>query len=471
MSERTAGGRVREEVPNVLLGELLKERGLRAQAERRKGGDAPDLLIERLAGDEFALLECKWEGAKSALDEQLEGRIAAYPTAIGRVGVLYPEPLRTADDVGGALAETGDLKWYLHSSRGRIERPQQVRSGTAHQLADYLRALPLSVEGVDRVAAAAGTVGWATETAARQIGRHARTAERVAALIAETDKEQERAAALRIACLVLFNALAFENRLAQVHPEVPTVAEAHPPTERLRDVWRMICTRIDYVPVFDLAADILDILCDSGTGQAEVIDPLIEAVRQTSDVEGHDLAGRLFHTLLSDAKFTGAYYTSVPAATLLTRLVFDGWPAGTDWTDHEFPGSLNVADIACGTGTLLMAVASECERRHIAAGGSEAERLHKAMVEQALHGFDVQLSAVHFAATSLAMLNPAIHFDRMNLYVMPLEASGGDVKLGSLDFLGQSEAAVQYPLGAGEAAEIVAPAKVQGTRGGASRSV
>ena len=38
-----------------------------------------------------------------------------------------------------------------------------------------------------------------------------------------------------------------------------------------------------------------------------------------------------------------------------------------------------------------------------------------------------QLSAVHFAATSLAMLNPDIQFDRMNLYVMPLGAEGSNV--------------------------------------------
>ena len=159
--------------------------------------------------------------------------------------------------------------------------------------------------------------------------------------------------------------------------------------------------------------------------------------------------GGSFHTLLTDAKFTGAYYTSVAAATLLARLTFERWPAGVDWTDHELPGSLNVADLACGTGTLLMAVASEVQRRHEAAGGRHAGELHKAMVEQALHGFDVQLSAVHFAATSLAMLNPRIQFDQMNLYTMPLGASGGDVRLGSLEFLGGDEAPVQMSLGGG----------------------
>ena len=117
-----------------------------------------------------------------------------------------------------------------------------------------------------------------------------------------------------------------------------------------------------------------------------------------------------------------------------------------DWSDHEFPASLNVADLACGTGTLLMAVAAEAERRHIDAGGRNAPELHKAMVEQALHGYDVQLSAVHFAATSLAMLNPDIQFDRMNLYVMPLGVEGSNVNLGSLDFLGQDEAPVQFAL-------------------------
>ena len=173
--------------------------------------------------------------------------------------------------------------------------------------------------------------------------------------------------------------------------------------------------------MFELAANIIDTLRD---GPAELqeftIEPLIKAMEGTRLLEGHDLSGRLFHTLLTDAKFTGAYYTSVPAATLLARLVFQDWPEGIDWSSHEFPASLNVADLACGTGTLLIAVASEAERRHTAAGGQNAAELHKAMVEQALHGYDVQLSAVHFAATSLAMLNPHIQFDRMNLYVMRL---------------------------------------------------
>ena len=236
----------------------------------------------------------------------------------------------------------------------------------------------------------------------------------------------------------------------------------------LRNAWRDICDNIDYVPVFQLAADILHVLGDGPDEvRMPVISPLVKAMEDTRKLEGHDLSGRLFHTLLTDAKFTGAYYTSVPAATLLSRLVFQDWPPHVDWADHEFPASLNVADLACGTGTLLMAVAAEVERRHTDAGGENAAELHKAMVEQALHGYDVQLSAVHFAATSLAMLNPDIQFDRMNLYVMQLGAEGSDISLGSLDFLGTDEASVQFALSAEETG--VATREAERVSGGGTR--
>ena len=223
------------------------------------------------------------------------------------------------------------------------------------------------------------------------------------------------------------------------------MAKAAP--DDFRDAWKTISEEIDYVPVFDLAAQLMDIVHTAPPEMHRpVLTPLINAVQQTNQVEGHDLSGRLFHTLLSDAKFTGAYYTSVPAATMLARLVFEDWPANVDWADHEFPASLTVADLACGTGTLLMAVAAEAERRHEAAGGTQSAELHKAMVEQALHGYDVQLSAIHFAATSLAMLNPQIEFDRMNLYVMDYGAEDGKAALGSLDFLLGDEVPVQLAL-------------------------
>jgi len=447
MPQSTTSGVIREEGVNVLLNQLLRGHGISSRAERRRRNTAPDIQATLKAGDSV-LLECKWADSETALLDQLDERLQQFPDALGILGVLYPERLKYAEDTQSVLEAAEDIRWWLHGSRGERIPNLRTRTGSAADLADQLRALPLELEGQDRVIAAAQIVEHGVEQAATEINKHARISRRVADIIAKTDQERERAKALRIGCLVLFNALAFQNRLTAADDNVPTVREAwRDGLTGLLNAWRYICDAIDYVPVFELAADILDVISD---GQEElhspVLEPLMKAMEDTSRLEGHDLSGRLFHTLLTDAKFTGAYYTSVPAATLLTRLVFNGWPAGVDWSDHEFPASLNVADLACGTGTLLIAVASEAERLHTHAGGQNTAALHKAMVEQALHGYDVQLSAVHFAATSLAMLNPDIQFDRMNLYVMPLGVEGGRVSLGSLDFLGEDEVPVQHAL-------------------------
>ena len=412
---------VREEAVNTLLAQALRARGISARAERIGPRGVPDILVQLRSGD-TVILECKWGDHARNLENQLDQRLNDFPEVLAMIGVLYNDGIRYLNDISAALEVTG-IQWWLHGSRSAaIPGPRPIRSGDVEDLADYLRTLPLELEGTDRVAAAADKIGYALEQAAGQITKHARISRLIADIIAKSDQEKDRAAALRIGCLVIFNALAFQDRLAAASEDVPAVLESlDAGLQGLRSVWRDICTNIDYVPVFELASDIIDILLYwPDKNQTWLIAPLIKAMEDTRLLEGHDLSGRLFHTLLTDAKFSGAYYTSIAAATLLSRLVFHEWPPHVDWADHEFPASLNIADLACGTGTLLMAVASEAERRHTDAGGKHAAELHKAMVEQALHGYDVQLSAVHFAATTLAMLRPDIRFDRMNLWVMPL---------------------------------------------------
>ena len=468
-TRRKGRGTSREEVVNTLLAQELRRQGLPAGAERRSGDRFPDVRIELREGG-LILLECKWESTAGQLEAQLNERLAQFPEALAVVGVVHPERLRVAEDVAGALREETGLRWRMHGTRGVVAANRAELSGPVTALADYLRLLPMELEGADQVAAATDVVRYALEQAVAPLRQHRRIAGRIAGIIAEADKESDRLAALQIGCLALFNALAFQERLAAHNADVATVRESwQAGMDGVVGVWQGICDEIDYVPVFEISGQIAEALKDGPDElQAGVMEPLLRAVSDTRLLEGHDLSGRLFHTLLTDAKFTGAYYTSVPAATLLARLVFEGWPAGVDWGDHEFPGSLNVADLACGTGTLLMAVAGEAQRRHESAGGRNAPALHKAMVEQAIHGYDVQLSAIHFAATSLAMLNPEIQFDRMNLYVMPLGADDSGVTLGSLEFLTDPVATVQHALSPetlGVSEEDVERVSGEGTQG------
>ena len=447
MPRRTQTETNREEALNVELAGMLRDRGITARAERRSRQGVPDVRVELRTGDDV-ILECKYAGSLSALESQLDERLISFPRHLGVLGIVYPDRFRQASDVSSCLEEADDIQWWLHGVRGELEGNRRVRSGSILDLANHLRVLPLDIEGFDRVQVAASVVGYAVEESAKVIAGHARIARLVSEVIAKSDSERDKAAALRIGSLVLFNALAFQDRLAAVDDDVKSVRESLIfRLDGLSNAWSKIMDEVDYVPVFELAKALVDVLnLAPDEFQMPAIEPLVQAVRDTRTLDGHDLSGRLFHTLLSDAKFTGAYYTSVPAATMLSRLVFHNWPAGVNWSAHEFPASLNIADLACGTGTLLMAVAAEVERKHRDAGGSESAALHKAMVEQALHGYDVQLSAIHFAATSLAMLNPSIEFDRMNLYVMPLGVNGDQALLGSLEFLNTDEAAVQFAL-------------------------
>jgi len=120
--------------------------------------------------------------------------------------------------------------------------------------------------------------------------------------------------------------------------------------------WKYVLDEINYVPIFDVAYQIL-VALPTGPRLAKAIQTLSEgALDITSNRSAlrHDLMGRIFHTLLADAKYYGACYTTIPAATLLLKLAMTGnW--GIDWGNLDQVRKLRIADLACGTGTLLKA--------------------------------------------------------------------------------------------------------------------
>ena len=213
-------GRIREEAVNTLLAEQLRRHGLSAKAERRSQEGTPDVRIELRSGD-LLLLECKWEGSAGLLDDQTRQRLDQFPEALGILGIVYPDCLQVAEDIHADLGGAGDLRWRLYGSRGAIVADMPERSVSVEDLAAQLRYLPLELEGGDRVDAAAAIVGYAVNKAVEPVRQHQRLARRISDIIAEADKESDRLAALRIGCLVLFNALAFQDRLAALHPDVP----------------------------------------------------------------------------------------------------------------------------------------------------------------------------------------------------------------------------------------------------------
>ncbi|MDM8518714.1 hypothetical protein QUF64_01600 [Anaerolineales bacterium HSG6] len=263
---------------------------------------------------------------------------------------------------------------------------------------------------------------------------------------------EQRGAICRIAGLTIINALISQALLSQSDPRVKPLADM---TSRISlktafvNHWVYIVDQINYHSLFHLATKLVDSLYDIPV-VTDCLAALVEvAQRIVSDHSlalRHDLMGRVYHRLLAEAKYLGIFYTTIPAASLLAKLALHDMILPLDspetsvpeWHDMERIGQLRVADLSCGTGTLLMATADALADKYINAATADGQQpdtaaLHQTMLEQVLHGYDVLPSAVHLTASTLALRAPRIDFKHFNLFSLPL--GGDEHRLGSLEFL------------------------------------
>ena len=255
---------------------------------------------------------------------------------------------------------------------------------------------------------------------------------------------RQRESVSRIAGLTVVNAMVFQDILAgydaRVEPLQRTL-EREDVISAFCDHWQFILEQINYVPIFRVAREVLLALAsahDVDDAVRGLADRARDIVRQRAALR-HDLMGRVYHRLLADAKYLGTYYTSVPAATLLLKLALQSERWSQDLSSLErLEAEFRVADLACGTGTLLMA-ASEALTDNYLHACAEAEQepdlreLHRVFMESIIYGYDVLPSALHLTASTLAIRAPDVGFSQMRLYSLPL--GGPHHRLGSIEFL------------------------------------
>jgi len=253
----------------------------------------------------------------------------------------------------------------------------------------------------------------------------------------------QRTSVSRIAGLAIVNAMVFQEVASAYDQRVEPlrkILQSPDISSAFINHWQYITDKINYVPIFKVARDLLLALPanpDIEKALRFLAERALDIVRQRAALR-HDLMGRVYHKLLHEAKYLGTYYTSVPAATLLLKVALDmkRWPR--DWSDLEQVSSLRVSDLACGTGTLLMAAAEVVTDNYVRACGEEEiqpdlRELHRLLMEDIIYGYDVLASAVHLTASTLALLAPDIAFKKMHLYSLPL--GGQHHRLGSIEFL------------------------------------
>ncbi|MFM8330987.1 MAG: hypothetical protein ACKN9T_04810 [Candidatus Methylumidiphilus sp.] len=267
-----------------------------------------------------------------------------------------------------------------------------------------------------------------------------------------------RITSAKVAALVIANAMIFQEQLSHVDERIRPLAKLDKekdPANSAKNHWHWIWTNINYVPIFQLGERVLSELPLSQNTIAAFRALLSEAMSICLNQAAlrHDLMGRIYHWLLHYAKFLGTYYTAVSSATLLLKLALSkSWPI--DFGSPAELAEFKIADLASGTGTLLMASAQAVTDAYISSRAktgrsinpTDLNTLHRTLMENVLHGYDVLPSAMHLTASTLALLAPEVSFVRMNLYIMPMGLDGNTPKLGSLDFMDGRRVAVQIAL-------------------------
>lgn len=249
---------------------------------------------------------------------------------------------------------------------------------------------------------------------------------------------------LATAGLILTDAMIFHEVLANLKAEIETLSQIRAQSNIKRafeNEWVKIL-KIDYEPVFEVALKILRHLPASPMLNRELRRLLGVAydIASSHALLKHDLMGRVYHQLLLGklVKYYATYYTSVPAARLLARLLVT-LPSPLKIMESppkygEQP--LKAVDFACGSGTLLSALYKELEARHrIRAEEPNVGSLHEYMIEEGLWGFDVLQHATHLAMTTLSLHNPSTSVDLSRIYALKLGKFDKNVFLGSPDFL------------------------------------
>ena len=207
--------------------------------------------------------------------------------------------------------------------------------------------------------------------------------------------------------------------------------------------------KVDYTDILEWNQRILDALPTEARSK-DAVKRLAQTAREIQRAKGahhHDLVGISFCNSITTAKQEGAMYTTLPAATMLTHLMFHG--AKINWKNIEKVKSLRIVDFACGSGTLLIAAANYILQQ---VKKKDREEVSRALFEQMLYGFDCNQRAIFQTSTGLGMIAPSIAFKKTQLRSMILGVPEGETeaRLGSLELLrGKDDLFFYPPLGQG----------------------
>ena len=452
--------REHEHTLNVWLAGLLRRRGLNAQQERMQGGRRIDVDIR--VGPVKIALEAEQGQTNAKKREAIEDADRRLKQGLAEcaVAVCYPEGITKPKQIPQSR-----MLWTIRAPKALVPADEaQWGDANLDELVSVIRLAPAQLGNPDHAAAA---LSASLDAAVERLdnGQKWLLAEHLDLPPgqngnAKWDKAAKRAL-LVVATAVMFHSRLdvhlrnlkpeYDNRLPSDTPftgEWPPnsaryCTDADDPTTAFSDAWNLILA-LDYKPIFETARAALHACPADPAFTVAIRETAKAALEVAGNIAGirHDLLGRIFHTVLDTARYDGSFYTTTAAATLLSSLAMT--EDMCDWNDPEAIAKLRIVDPACGTGTLLMAAAERI--RELSSKTRDDDRSAKALIEQVLTGYDVNLTATHMAATTLGLLSPSTRFQNMKIGRTFLGVDGeGCAFLGSLELLDGQAKMLSWP--------------------------
>ena len=448
---------------NSALGDALKRASARWQATQVKfyveetqvlsdlgsAAKQPDLLICDPLSPPI-VIETSFSGADADKDAQAR---------LGEHAACATEPIRTAISVAiddkfrkldrDAIVNTlvsGDEMSYAVFQRiadagtgsGNRRWPTSgFIKGTVYDLSRLLPAASLPKEAVEAVA----------DDVAQRIDRAATVLEK--ALSANQQREiaaliQQRTPlkGLRTTMVLWLNAMLTQQRLSQQGvkgiPGVDIASNKPIRASELASTWRGIL-KDNWNSIFEPAVRVLEHVATydpAATSDAlRVIAYAVELVEVNRLGLHINVGAELFPKLSDDRKQAAAFYTQPATAELLAGLTISRQGvADLEWRSPDLFRRHQLADLACGTGTLLRAGFRRISALHEEAGGTlaDAPALHQGAMESGLIGTDVSPIAAHLTSSSLAAIG---HGEPYGATQIGWVAVGGPDRTGALEYL------------------------------------